>query len=239
MSEQGTSESAPAAPEQEAPIRFKQFLETVHPSIAKNVSGLWSPRRITGAAERLDINTPELRLHCGQCDGERTFRSDSNFGLSKNTAQMGFLSYLCGDCRKQPKTFSLWAAAGETRGGIAYKYGEMPPFGVRVPNKVLRHFGDDRENFIKGRQCENQGLAIGAFAYYRRVVENHKNEIFGEIIKVCETVGASKELIEELGSAKKEISFAKAMGQIKTALPQGLRINGHNPLLALHNALRA
>ena len=51
----------------------------------------------------------------------------------------------------------------------------------------------------------------GAFAYYRRVVENHKNEIFDEIIKVCETVGASEELIEELGSAKKEISFTKAM----------------------------
>jgi hypothetical protein len=238
MTEQETSESASAAPEQdEARISFKRFLETIHPAVQKKVSGLWSPRLTATAAERLDIKTPELRLHCGQCDGERSFRSDSTLALSKNTAQMGFLSYLCGDCRKQPKTFSLWAAAGETRGGIAYKYGEMPPFGVPVPNKVLRHFGDDRENFIKGRQCENQGLGVGAFAYYRRVVENHKNEIFDEIIKVCETVGASKELIEELGSAKKEISFAKAMGQIKTALPQGLRISGHNPLLALHNAL--
>ena len=82
-----------------------------------------------------------------------------------------------------------------------------------------------------------EGLGVGAFAYYRRVVENHKNEIFDEIIKVCETVGASQELIEELDSAKKEISFARAMGQVKTALPQGLRINGHDPLLALHNAL--
>ena len=102
---------------------------------------------------------------------------------------------------------------------------------------MLRLFGEDRDNFIKGRQCENQGLGVGAFAYYRRVVENHKNEIFDEIIKVCETVGASKELIEELGSAKKEISFTKAMEQIKTALPQGLLISGQNPLLALHNAL--
>ena len=151
---------------------------------------------------------------------------------------MKFISYLCGDCREYIKSFSLWITIDEIRRlGVAYKYGEHPPFGVPVPNKVLRLFGEDRDNFIKGRQCENQGLGVGAFAYYRRVVENHKNEIFDEIIKVCETVGAPEELIEELGSAKKEISFTKAMGQIKTALPQGLLISGHNPLLALHNAL--
>jgi hypothetical protein len=238
MTEQETSESASATPEQEeARISFKRFLETIHPSVQKKVSGLWSPRLTATAADRLDMNTPDLRLHCARCDGERTFRSDSTLVLEKNTAHGGLISYLCGDCRKETKTFSLWAAAGETRGGVAYKYGEIPPFGVPVPNKTLRLFGKDRDNFIKGRQCENQGLGIGAFAYYRRVVENHKNEIFDEIIKVCETVGASEELIEELGSAKKEISFTKAMGQIKTALPQGLPISGHNPLLALHNAL--
>jgi hypothetical protein len=52
------------------------------------------------------------------------------------------------------------------------------------------------------------------------VVENHKNEIFDEIIKVCETVGAPQPLIEELGSAKQEVSFTKAMKQIKTALDE-------------------
>ncbi len=218
-------------------IPFKRFLETIHPSVKRNVSGLWSPNRMTGSAERPQINTPDLRLHCEVCGGERTFRSNSRLDLTNNKACSGFLSYLCGDCHRQQKMFSLWAAAGETRGGIAYKFGESPPFGVPVPNKVLRRFGEDRDNFIKGRQCENQGLGVGAFAYYRRVVENHKNEIFDEIIKVCETLGASEELIEELGSAKKEISFAKAMGQIKTALPQGLWINGHDPLVVLHNAL--
>ena len=149
-----------------------------------------------------------------------------------------FISYFCSDCRMHLKSFSLWLSVDEIEGrGVAYKYGEKPPFGIPVPNKVLRLFGEDRDNFIKGRQCENQGLGVGAFAYYRRVVENHKNEIFDEIIKVCETVGASKELIEELGSAKNEIKFTEAIKRIKIALPEGLLINGHNPLLALHNAL--
>jgi hypothetical protein len=236
MTEQETSESARATPEQEAPIPFKQFLEAVHPSVAKDVSHLWSiDYSWDGTQPKMTV--PELRLYCQQCDGERTFRSDATNGLSKETANVAFTRYLCGDCREYTKSFALLMTIGEEQAGVAYKYGEHPPFGVPVPNKVLRLFGEDRDNFLKGRQCENQGLGVGAFAYYRRVVENHKNEIFDEIIKVCETVGASQGLIGELARAKKEPLFTKAIEQIKTALPQGLLISGHNPLLALHNAL--
>ena len=124
MTEQETSESAPATAQDKLRISFKRFLETIHPSVQRNISDLWSPGQTTTGADRLDINTPDLRLHCGQCDGERTFRSDSDLVLEKNTAHRGFISYLCGDCRKETKTFSLWAAAGATGGGVAYKYGE-------------------------------------------------------------------------------------------------------------------
>ncbi len=147
------------------------------------------------------------------------------------------MAYFCRDCQEQFKLFALRLMARPGGNGTAYKYGERPPFGVPVPNEILRLFGRDSHTFLKGRQCENQGLGIGAFAYYRRVVENHKNEIFDEVIAVCETIGASQQLIEELRSAKKEVSFTKAMEQIKIVLPQGLLINGQNPLLALHGAL--
>ncbi|MEM5493182.1 hypothetical protein WNY80_08570, partial [Hoeflea sp. AS16] len=119
-----------------------------------------------------------------------------------------------------------------------YKYGEYPAFGIPVPNRVLRLFGKaDSDLFMKGRQCENLGFGIAAFAYYRRVVENHRSDLLNEIMKVCQTVGAPAELLEELDAAKTQISFSKSMEQIKTALPQGLLIDGHNPLNALHGAL--
>jgi hypothetical protein len=253
MSEEEASEGAPETAEpppkpdegnaaSELTIPFNQFLETVHPSVAKNVSGLWSEsERRSGGSRIVDMNTPNLRLHCEQCDGERTFRCrHSNASLRDGSPTATFITYTCGDCLKQAKSFSLWLYIGNSEGqgrGTAYKYGEHPPFGVPVPNKVLRLFGEDRANFLKGRQCENQGLGVGAFAYYRRVVENHKNEIFDEIIRVCETLGAFPELIEELRNAKKERQFTEAIDQIKTALPDGLLINGRNPLLALHGAL--
>jgi hypothetical protein len=50
----------------------------------------------------------------------------------------------------------------------------------------------------KGRRCENQGLGISAFGYYRRVVQNAKNEIIGEVLKVAEAVPAPAEVIDEL-----------------------------------------
>jgi len=149
-----------------------------------------------------------------------------------------FVVYTCGDCLKQAKRYALCIELTELEGtGFANKYGELPSFGMPVPAKLLRLFGKDGKVFLKGRQCENHGLGVGAFAYYRRVVENHKNDIFDEIIAVCTTLKAEPVLVKELQSAKEEISFTKALDKIKTGLPHGLLINGHNPLTALHGAL--
>jgi hypothetical protein len=90
--------------------------------------------------------------------------------------------------------------------------------------------------FSKGG-CENHGLGIGAFVYYRRVVENQKNRIFDEIIRVATKIGAPTEMIATLESAKQETQFSKALASVKDAIPQSLLINGHNPITLLHSAL--
>jgi hypothetical protein len=229
--------------EPQVSIPFREFLETVHPSVTKTVTGLWRNQKYGGggvpSAARPVMSTPDLRLHCQKCDGERTFRAlndDPNLKSEPATTTL-FVGYRCGDCHERLKFFSLRIIKREGGGGSAYKFGEEPPFGVPVPKKLLRLFGSDSQNFLKGRQCENQGLGVGAFAYYRRVVENHKNEIFNEISRVCETLKAPRELVEQLRDAKNEVSFAGAVDKIKVGLPQGLLINGHNPLIALHTAL--
>jgi hypothetical protein len=85
------------------------------------------------------------------------------------------------------KTFSLFAkcAADSEDFGTAFKYGERPPFGPNTPNRLLSLLGDQKDVFLKGKRCEFQGLGIGAFSYYRRVVENQKSRILDEIIKVA------------------------------------------------------
>jgi hypothetical protein len=222
----------------ETTIPFKEFLEAVHPSVEKRVAALGQEKNRPNAGKYWGTLTPPLRLFCPFCEGERTFRSNEDYSpLTLSKVNGIFMSYLCSDCRKATKLFSLSIVPSKDGRGRVYKYGENPPFGVPVPNKLLRLFDSDGKTFLKGRQCENQGLGVGAFAYYRRVVENHKNDLFDAIIRVCETVGAPQELIAELGEAKSEMSFSKSVDHIKMALPQGLLINGQNPLLALHGAL--
>jgi hypothetical protein len=104
---------------------------------------------------------------------------------------------------------------------------------------LLKLLGDQREFFLKGRRCENQGLGIGAFGYYRRVVEHQKGRIIDEIIKVSEKLGATAEALKLLADAKSETQFSKSVTMVKDGLPQALLINGHNPLTLLHNALSA
>ncbi|MBK5565900.1 hypothetical protein [Ensifer sp. SSB1] len=222
------------------PISVKDFLEKTHPSAQKSVFDLWELEGGVGTSRRRKPVYPDIRLHCRVCEGERTFRC----ATTSNSISWDFRItsahpiYRCGDCLEETKQYSLRITFADEGDGQLYKYGEYPPFGIPVSNRVLRLFGKvDAELFLKGRQCENLGYGIAAFAYYRRVVENHRNDLFDEIIKVCQTVGASAELIEELKAAKKEISFSKSMEKIKTGLPQGLLIDGHNPLNALHGAL--
>jgi hypothetical protein len=237
MSETETTPAVEEEKEGDAPISLKDFLEKTHPSLFKPIGDLWKNQTANGYTRRM-VTTPDLRLHCQVCEGERTFRCANNafFSIDKGGDDFS-LQYQCGDCHKQIKYFSLLIEFSDRPAGAVYKYGELPPFGVPVPNKVLRLFGRDSKIFLKGRQCENLGYGVAAFAYYRRVVENHKNDILDEIVKVCRTVNAPEEVINELQEAKREIAFAKSIEKVKSALPQGLLINGHNPLLALHGAL--
>jgi hypothetical protein len=80
-------------------------------------------------------------------------------------------------------------------------------------------------------------LGIGAFSYYRRVVEHQKGRIFDEVIKVSKKIGASGEILDLLAQAKSETQFSKSVSLVRDAIPQALLIGGHNPLTLLHNAL--
>ncbi len=222
---------------------FSEFLESIPPSSLTNVSDLTKKRYYpSGGIAGYQLFTPEIQLHCANdtCNGIRFFRRTNQAvpDIPDDNYHYFYISYICSNCRKTEKNFSLAAQHDKNaESGKCYKFGELPEYGPPTASRLIKLIGPDRELFLKGRRCENQGLGIGAFVYYRRVVESQKNRILDEIIKVSQKIGATPEAIQKLEAAKKETQFSKALSNVKDAIPQALLINGHNPLSLLHSAL--
>ncbi|MHC6153530.1 hypothetical protein ACVSQB_17285 [Bradyrhizobium elkanii] len=224
-------------------MNFAEFLQTVPPGQSRLVTD-FGTAGFRKDARSIDVyiavKPPPVELHCERCDGLRNFRVKDG-ELPDAGAQDHYLNYVCSNCRTFEKTFSvrLKVRSDPPQSAEAYKFGEIPAFGARVPNRLLKLLGEQSDNFLKGRRCENQGLGIGAFAYYRRVVESQKNEILNKIIAASRKQGALEDTIKALEEAKSEIQFSKAVSSVKLGLPASILINGHNPLTLLHTALSA
>ena len=211
---------------------FKEFLENTPPGKLVEVSdfiGVEPPGNKY-------LETPKLKLYCDNddCQGYRFFAYTANRRYLGEGINNIYITYWCENCGETFKTFAIRAIPLEE---LVFKYGEVPPFGPPIPARAIELIGPDRDLFLTGRRAESQGMGIGAFVYYRRVVENQKDKIFDEVIRVTNTISPDNPILEELKEAKGETQFTKAVEKIKHALPESLHINGYNPLTLLHSAL--
>ena len=218
-------------------LLFATFLESGPPGAVRTISNLFSMAK--GIPSNVD--TPDIKLYCSTetCNGFRIFTcpSPSTKCLGGNV----FLNYVCRNCKGSSKVYALrvdWIKAHQFEAsGMAEKYGEIPAFGPPLPSRLISMVGADRKLFLKGWRAELQSLGIGSFAYYRRVVEHQKKHIFEEIHKAAERLGSDRELLSSLTSAKEETQFSKAIDLVKNVLPDGLKVQGQDPLKLLHRAL--
>lgn len=184
---------------------------------------------------------PDLTLFCPDelCGRGQTFTCTDrqSFLLHENDY---ILHYTCRNCEHTAKKFAislvefLGGSSGDAR---LVKMGEEAAFGPPLPARLQRLVQHDRDLLVKGYQAEIHGQGIGAFAYYRRVVEDGKDRLIDEIIKVCKKIPGADKFITGLEEAKKQTQFTKAVEQIADAIPDALRIDGHNPLTLLHQAI--
>ncbi len=218
---------------------FRDFLESTPPSSTVQIADLVGEGEISGPGWTYPLTTPDIQLYCDDCDGPRYFHNvaKDRIWMQDKGVKDVFLTYLCRNCRATVKTFAIQARHTGSRAGKAIKYGELPPFGPVIPARVITLIGPNRDLFLQGRRAESQGMGIGAFSYYRRVVENQKGRIIAEIARVVQRLGAKPEMLETFKAAEKETQFSKAIGAIKDGIPDVLRIGPHNPLTLLHAAL--
>ena len=191
------------------------------------------------------FKAPPIRLWCNsdQCDGIRTFdpgHNDETLRVSESDAKLNarFVSFSCRNCRHAWRYYAILYGYSSNRKKIDItKVGEHPPLSLQVPTRLRKLVGTDQEKFNKGLRSEALGLGVGAFSYYRQVVEDQKDRLLDEIIKVAKLKKASPKLLSELENAKRQNQFSTAVETVKRAIPQVLLVDNHNPLTLLHKAL--
>ena len=207
------------------------------------------------------VQVPELQLRCtGQCQREAFCKGKLTaigrvFGdIEKNALRAdasvtqcplpfdAVLRYECETCGKGVKSFSvrfgtLASSTDQKELVEVSKLAEWSPFAPRTPSRLITLIGVDRELFLKGRRAEIEGLGIGAFSYYRRIVEQQKTRFIDEIIRVARHLDPLSPAIAILQAAREETQFSKAMDSVKDAIPKSLYIKNHNPITLLHGSL--
>lgn len=152
-----------------------------------------------------------ISLYCPKCEGIMIFqkgRSLENIHVGTDHQPI-HVQFRCRNCQETTKLYSLFVRLTSSPACMLWKLAEVPDFGPPTPAKVIKIIGPEKDYYLKGRRCENQGLGIGAFGYYRRVVENQKNRIIDEIIKAAKRIDAPKEMLDSLEAAKKETRFTR------------------------------
>jgi hypothetical protein len=134
---------------------------------------------------------PAIQLWCDsqECNGVRTFDPEErrfHVAESDEEPRERFVTFQCRNCRRAKKKYAILYGYGKDHKMIeAIKLGEIPPLSQRIPSRLRKLVGTDQEKFDKGLRSEAHSLGVGAFAYYRQVVENQKDRLINEIINVA------------------------------------------------------
>ena len=192
-----------------------------------------------------DLHLPRIALFCESEACEDTCFFDPDRGVitldgtsdGEAVSRLAFAQYTCRHCKRTRKVFALRIA---TKGGRvttvrAMKFGEDPPAVGPTPRSLRILLGDQWGLFLQGRRSEIAGLGIGAFIYYRRVVENVWQAVLARLIEVARIDG-SPERMEILTTAQKENRFTRSMEAAKGAVPASLYVDNHNPFQALYDS---
>jgi hypothetical protein len=159
--------------------QFAKFLET---------AGLYRrfPFSAVGVFMLKQIPQPGIQAYCNQCAAERTFQCAPSFGFIGRHFPAGddrfdariadstvWLDYFCSACKNDSIAFLIRFIHDKEHGndGFVMKVGQYPPPSIEVSSELRKSLGDCEHVYKQGRISEVHGFGIGAFAYYRRIVE--------------------------------------------------------------------
>lgn len=168
-----------------------------------------------------------------------------------------FLRYICGDCMLEEKKYSLAveiqdvhpskieveSGSESSKPSVAEvslqiaKFGEIPKPTKPINSKIKRLIKDEWELYRKGADDEAAGNGIGAFAYYRRVVEESRGMLVDAICTAAAKLNVSETDIAQIRATKESKNFVASVRAVDHLLPSDLKFNGQNALTVLYGPL--
>ncbi|NOK07695.1 hypothetical protein [Corallococcus exercitus] len=158
--------------------------------------------------------------------------------------------YKCQNCQESRATFWIESVATKSAElmnpggrpfsvmaeGIFRKLGQQPTWAPKIPKRLLKNLGPSATLFRRGVACLQEGLGIGASAYFRRVIE--------EEVKTLLELAERAAILDDDQAALDNIRVAResqvASDRLKIAVqkvPRTLRPGNANPLAVLYGAL--
>lgn len=221
---------------------IKNFLET-YP--------LYRKLSVDLPSELEDLTFPNVNLHCSNCNSEETFTLANKYGEIIDqvsgpgktvtripssppiAGEVILLEYVCARCNEFKWFYFL--RFGETS-VYMQKIGQFPPYGIDPGKNITKMLGEHVYLFKKGLICESQSYGIGAYAYYRRIVELIIDELLNSIGDLIDE-NDKKDYEEALSKTKKTKNASEKIELVKDLLPKRLRPENVNPLATLHEKL--
>ncbi len=112
------------------------------------------------------------------------------------------------------------------------KFGQYPPYEIKPSNDVLSYLlEEDQDLYKKALMNLSTGYGIGAFAYFRRIIEN-------EIYRIVENISNfqyedSEQVRKAILKHKADHNISKLIHELNNFLPPTLKSLGNNPIKIL------
>jgi hypothetical protein len=179
------------------------------------------------------FDCPPITMFCDKCNMERTFNKDYIPSIIDGNVYR--IIYKCTACKEFKMLFIIYV---NSLNHSIMKIAQWPLWLPKIDADLQKSLGKTLGNYKKGLYCEQEGFGIGAFAYYRRIIEDMIDSLLDDLEDALGKEDKAK-YKDDILKAKQERVTEKKIEIVKEMLPSHLRPGGINPLGVIHSILSA
>ena len=119
---------------------------------------------------------------------------------------------------------------------IIQKTGQWPSYEID-PDIIITNYltEEDKSNYKKALTCLSVNYGIGAYAYFRRIIENETKRIVKDIGEM--DFDGSEKIKNAYANYERDHQMSNLISSITQYLPKSLTELGDNPIKLLHDQL--